>query len=100
MNELTEDELRAEFHNQTALAAWEDLQPHYARGSVILVDSSIDLVEVALQMRLDNSGQFQNWIATGAVAGISDEQGLSFAETETRLWAVVVPPWVLVQVPA
>jgi hypothetical protein len=95
--ELAEESLRAEFHSQTARIPWQDLQPHYARGAVVLVAAELDLVEVALQLRLDNTERFQAWMVTGAVSGVSDEVGLQLAETNPHLWAVVVAPWVLVQ---
>ena len=46
--------LRAEFHGQTARIPWRDLQPHYARGAVVVVQQDMDLVEVAIQLRRDN----------------------------------------------
>jgi hypothetical protein len=100
MADLSEDELRAEFHGQTAQISWRDLQPHYARGAVVLVKPGLDLVEVALQLRRDNTEQFQRWMQEGEVAGVSDEQGLQLAQDNPSLWTVVVAPWVLVQLPA
>lgn len=99
MADLSEDALRTEFHSQTAQIPWRDLQPHYARGAVVLVKPELDLVEVALQLRLDNTEQFQQWMQTGQVAGVADEQGLQLVEDDPTLWAVVVAPWVLVQLP-
>ena len=92
-----EDFLRGEFHGQTAQIRWHDLQPHYARGAVVLVGEGLDLVEVAMELKRDNAESFQQWIDSGRVSGISDEQGLAFFEANPLLWAVVVPPWVLVQ---
>lgn len=94
---LTGDALRREFHAQTARIHWHELQPHYARGAVVVVSPSLDLVEVAMQLRTDNTAQFQAWIAEGTVAGVSDEVGAEWYEANPEVWAVVVPPWVLVQ---
>ena len=94
-----EDLLRSEFHGQTAQIAWHDLQPHYARGAVILVAPGMDLVEVAMELKQDNASTFQQWIDEGKIAGVSDEQALQYFETNPVMWAVVVPPWVLVQLP-
>jgi hypothetical protein len=89
--------LRREYHGQTARITWHELQPHYARGNVVCVGAGLDLVEVAVQLGLDNTEQFEAWIAAGDVAAVSDQQALSWFEANEELWAVVAAPWVLVQ---
>lgn len=89
--------LRQEFHSQTARIRWHDLQTYYAHGSVVTVAGGQDLVEVAVQLGLDNAAQFERWIAQGVVSPVSDEQALAWYQTNQELWAVVAPPWVLVQ---
>ena len=100
MADLPEDRetlLRREYHSQTARINWHDLQTYYAHGSVVVVSSELDLVEVAVQLGLDNSQQFQQWIADKQVTPVHDEQALAWYEANQELWAVVAPPWVLVQ---
>lgn len=94
---LSPEALREEFHQQTARINWHDLQPYYARGAVVMVAVGTDLVEVALQLRLDNKQQFQHWLDTAAVAGVNDQRGQELYAENPEVWAVVVPPWVLVQ---
>lgn len=89
--------LRQEYLRQTARIHWHELQTYYAHGSVIAVAPELNLVEVAVQLGLDNTDSFQRWIASGEVAGVSDEQALAWHAANTRLWAVVAAPWVLVQ---
>ena len=98
-DELTQrrDRLFAEYLSQTARIPWRDLQTYYAGGSVVYVAAELDLVDVAVQLGLDNTAAFEQWIATGAVAPVSDEQALLWYESERELWAVVAAPWVLVQ---
>jgi hypothetical protein len=91
--------LRREFHAQTARIRWHELQTYYAHGSVIQVAPGLDLVEVAVQLGLDNTGQFRQWIADQQVAPVSDAQALAWYQTDSELWAVVAAPWVLVQEP-
>lgn len=100
MDELPEDRetlLRREYLSQTARINWHDLQTYYAHGSVVTISADLDLVEVAVQLGLDNTDQFQAWIAAGQVAPVGDEQALAWYERNQELWAVVAPPWVLVQ---
>lgn len=97
LENFSEEELRREFHAQTAKISWHELQPHYARGAVVMVTAGLDLVEVALQLRQDNKARFEQWLAEGDVVRISDKQGLGLFDENPQLWAVVVAPWVLVQ---
>jgi hypothetical protein len=89
--------LRAQYHGQTARIRWHELQGAFARGSVINVADGLNLVGVAVQLGLDNAAQFEQWISEGSVAPVSDEQALAWCDANQELWAVVAPPWVLVQ---
>ena len=89
--------LRQEYHSQTARMHWHDLQTYYAAGSVITVSSELSLVDVAVQLGLDNTECFQDWIAAEKIAAVSDDQALTWYEANQELWAVVAAPWVLVQ---
>ena len=95
--EQRESLLRREYHSQTAQIPWHELQTYYARGSVVCVAPDLDLVEVAVQLGLDNTEQFERWIQQGSVAGVSEDQALAWFESNASLWAVVAAPWVLVQ---
>lgn len=92
-----ENLLRREYLGQTARIHWPDLQTYYARGSVVLVAPQLDLVEVAVQLGLDNTARFEQWIQAGDVAPVTDQQALAWYEAKQVLWAVVAAPWVLVQ---
>ncbi len=89
--------LRQEYHSQTARIHWHELQTYFAHGNVIGVDGKLDLVEVAVQLGLDNTARFEQWIAESAIAPVSDEQAREWYEVNQELWAVVAAPWVLVQ---
>ena len=89
--------LRTEYLGQTARISWHELQTWYARGSVIDVAGALNLVEVAVQLGLDNTALFEQWIAEGSIAPVTDEQARLWYEANQELWAVVAPPWVLVQ---
>jgi hypothetical protein len=95
---LSPEALRKEFHQQTARINWHELQPHYARGAVVVVAPGTDLVEVAMQLRLDNKEQFQHWMDAAEVGGVTDEHARQLHQQNPAMWAVVVPPWVLVQI--
>lgn len=89
--------LRREFLGQTARIHWQELEPHFAQGNVVRVSSDLDLVEVAVQLGLDNTDQFQAWIEAGDIAPVSDSEAAQWQQANTELWAVVPAPWILVQ---
>jgi hypothetical protein len=89
--------LRAEYHGQTAQIPWQDLQTYFAAGSVIRVGDTLDLVEVAVQLGMDNTAVFQQWIADGQIAPVTESEALAWYQCKQELWAVVAAPWVLVQ---
>ncbi|HDY83436.1 MAG: DUF2288 domain-containing protein [Gammaproteobacteria bacterium] len=89
--------LRREYLSQTSRIRWHDLQTSYAHGTVVNVTPGLDLVDVAVQLGLDNVACFQGWIESGEVTPVNDQQALAWYEANEELWAVVAPPWVLVQ---
>ncbi|MCB1853447.1 MAG: DUF2288 family protein [Halieaceae bacterium] len=89
--------LRREYLAQTARLPWHELQAWYARGCVIWVDGELDLVELAVQLGLDNTALFEKLTAEGGVAPMSEQRALAWYEANPQVWAVVAPPWVLVQ---
>ena len=63
--------LRTEYLGQTARIKWRELQTWYASGSVISVDGELDLVDVAVQLGMDNTARFEQWIAAGSIVLMS-----------------------------
>jgi hypothetical protein len=92
--------LRREYLAQTARIRWHELQTWYARGCVIEVEGEMNLVELAVQLGLDNAALYEQLIGQGKVAPVSEAQALAWFESNPELWAVVAPPWVLVQLRA
>lgn len=89
--------LRAKINMETSRIHWKELQKFFASGAAIKVSTTLDLVEVALQMHDDNKTQFESWLAAETIGKVSDEQAASWLAIDAEVWAVVVSPWVLVQ---
>lgn len=82
---------------ETSKIAWNELQRFFACGAAVFVASPLDLVEVAYQFSIDNKNLVAQWLHDNQVGLVSDQQALSWIESNTEVWAVVVKPWVLVQ---
>ena len=87
----------AKFNLETSSIPWHELQRFFASGLAIDVASQLDLVEVAYEFSVDNKALVAEWLASGLVGHVSDQQALNWFESNAEVWAVVVKPWVLVQ---
>lgn len=93
----TDEEIIKILNTETGKISWHELQPHFARGVVIQVDNSLDLLNVAVEFIKDNKDQVADWLDSGKVDKVSDTQARNWAEENPTLWSVVAAPWVLIQ---
>jgi len=94
---LNDEELRETLNLQTGKLDWKDLERFFARGVLVSVASDLDLVEVAVNVIKDNKQQIQAWLSANLLANASAENAREWERNDTRFWAVVAAPWVLVQ---
>jgi len=98
MSEPTDhQELITRLNSETAKIDWHELQKHYALGNVLAVAEGGDLIQVAIALHQDNSAQIQQWLDEKVVLEVSDQQALAWYESNTTVWALVIPPFILVQ---
>lgn len=98
--EMDGEVLRAKLNQETGQIPWKELQRFFAAGKVVAVAPGLDLVEVAYCIATDRKAEVEAWMKSGRLAPVSDGQARQWFETDARLWAVVVKPWVLVQAQA
>ncbi|SFC32863.1 hypothetical protein SAMN05660443_2291 [Marinospirillum celere] len=89
--------LRQKLALETASIGWRELEPHYARGVVVQVTESLDLVEVGFELIQDNKSQVQKWMSSSELGPVNPEEADRWHHSEASVWALVVAPWVLVQ---
>jgi hypothetical protein len=82
---------------EAARIAWRELEPHYARGALIQVDTRLDLIDVATSFANDERDRVEAWIGCGQVLRLMPTVARDWRERDPELWAVVTAPWVLVQ---
>ena len=92
-----EQELIARLNSETAKIAWHDLQTHYAAGNVLGIAAAADLIKVAIALNRDDAAQIKQWLDDSSLFEISDQQATEWHESNQQLWALVLPPFVLVQ---
>lgn len=94
---LKDSELHDKINRETARLPWSELAQHHAAGSVIWIDASLDLVEVALRIAHDDKPSIEAWLRDGKLGRVTEVQARTWEAADSRLWASVVSPFVLVQ---
>ncbi|GAA4024027.1 DUF2288 domain-containing protein [Actimicrobium antarcticum] len=89
--------IHARLNRETARLQWHELLPHFASGVMVAIDGTLDLVDVAVRMSMDDTTAVSNWMADGLVHRVSDTLAAAWSETDPALWSVIVKPWILVQ---
>lgn len=95
--ELNAEELRQTLNIESGKAEWSELQIHFARGTVVVVDPSLDLIDVSEKFVKDDKSVIETWMKDNKIYKATDENAKQWVKDEPIFWAVVVPPWVLTQ---
>lgn len=91
------DDVRSKLNLETARISWKELQTYFARGHVVYVARSQDLLSVAQALTDDNRSQLEAWMKSGEVGEVPADMARGWYEADASVWAVVVAPWVLIQ---
>lgn len=94
---LDDETLQADLVGQTAKIDWSEIERFFAKGQILRVASSLDLVEVAMAVIRDRTEPVAAWQEAGDLAPLDTDTARRWAAGEVTLWAVVTPPWILVQ---
>jgi hypothetical protein len=89
--------LYAKLLGETASITWKELQPYFARGALLWVEGSLDLIDVAQAIAQNDTDKVSAWLGSGEVGKVAEARAIELVERDPLLWAVVVAPWVLVQ---
>ncbi|WP_347987180.1 DUF2288 domain-containing protein [Methylomonas sp. AM2-LC] len=97
MSEITDQLDKTKVNLETSQIPWIELQRFFASGLAIAVCSELDLIEVAYQFSKDNKSIVAQWLKDKQIGHVSDQQAIDWLAQQRDVWAVVVKPWVLVQ---
>lgn len=89
--------LYAKLLGETAPITWQELQPFFARGALLWVEGSQDLVAMAEAVAENDQARVSQWLQAGLLGKLDDARAEDLLSRDPQLWAVVVAPWVLVQ---
>ena len=92
------DDVKKKLANELGPVQWSDLKAHAERGGMLMVDPSLDLLEVAVAVATDASASVRQWLTSEKLVRPSAEQIGQWGETPSRPFdAVVVQPFALAQ---
>ncbi len=89
--------LRDRLNAETGVLTWEELTPHFARGVVLRVANSVDLIDVAEKVIRDDKASVEQWMQSGELRRATDDDARDWVSREPNFWCVVSAPWVLAQ---
>ncbi|WP_324733676.1 DUF2288 domain-containing protein [Pseudomonas paeninsulae] len=89
--------LYAKLLGETAPITWQELEPCFARGALLVVGATQDLIAMAQVVAENDQGKVSAWLASGQLKKVDDGDAADLLARDPPLWAVVVAPWVLVQ---
>ena len=89
--------LYAKLLGETASITWKELEPFFAKGALLWVDATLDLIEAAQAVAENQAEKVAAWLAEEKVANVSATRALDMVERDPPLWAVVVSPWIMIQ---
>jgi hypothetical protein len=89
--------LYAKLLGETASITWKELEPFFAKGALLWVETSLDLIAVAEAVAENQAEKVAAWLTTDVLAKVSASRAQDLLERDPQLWAVVVSPWILIQ---
>jgi hypothetical protein len=93
----TAEETKAKLLAETARCPFSELQRFFAQGSLLRVETGVDLMDVGVALALDDTSTVQQWMTNGQVVLLEDAVAASWMNDDLELWTMVVRPWILVQ---
>ncbi|MFK7863792.1 MAG: DUF2288 domain-containing protein [Pseudohongiellaceae bacterium] len=91
------ESLKDKLNRDTARIQWSALTSYNQNDSIIEVDASLDLVNVACEFVADNTKQVGSWLESGLLVKVTETVSDNLKASDPEVWAVVVPPWILIQ---
>jgi hypothetical protein len=90
-------DIRIQLTEEMAEVAWRDLIPHAVRDALIIVDTSLSLVDVGVAIALDDKTKVENWIAELLIRKPSENELNDWQENLDRTFVtLIVQPYVLI----
>ena len=92
------EDLRKRLSEDVADVNWNDIKPHAQRDAVIVVNNSLNLLDVGVAIAQDDKIVVERWITEQSISKPSNEQLSNWNSNESQLFTtLIVQPFVLIQ---
>ncbi len=92
-----EESLEQRLANEAGVIGWSELERHFARGVLLVLDLELDIVSVGVAIVRDETRSVESWSASGKLRRATLEDARQWHERSERFRALVIAPWVLAQ---
>ena len=96
-HQANEETLRERLQKERGPIDYLELQKFFAKGVILLIDETLDLIAVAEKIHADDTACIEGWINDKLVVRAHDEHAKKWLSEKTCFEAVTMMPWVLVQ---
>jgi hypothetical protein len=81
------------------ITSWSELEVHEKRSALILIDSTLNIAEVALKVASDEVEAIKTWMSQNLILRPTEEQITNFKENplHKQFSFLIVQPYVLAQ---
>ena len=91
-------ELKEQLSKDVDIAHWKWLSDHAQRDAVIVVNASLDLVDVGVAIATDNTQVIQHWIAEQLLIKPTETEIIEWdAQVGKSFPSLIIQPFVLIQ---
>ena len=95
--QLTPTELAAKLNLETAKISWKELELFFAKGNLLVVQPSADLIKLGCAIHNDEKAAVENAVQQELIFYPSTDWVKRHCKPDTLFWGLVVAPFVLVQ---
>ena len=93
------EELKKKLSSEIEVCSWSDLEDHYTRGAILIIDPSLELVNVGIAMANDNAELVGDWLSNQRIQKPTQEQKENWSKNPKSKIArfLIIQPYVLIQ---
>jgi hypothetical protein len=91
------EDIKTKLQEEIAEVEWELLIPHAQRDAIIIVDSALSVLDVAVAIAKDDQISVQHWISEALISKPSQQQLSDWnGKPEQKFTTVIVQPFVVI----
>ncbi|MFK8138249.1 MAG: DUF2288 family protein [Bdellovibrionales bacterium] len=93
---MTEEEISEKLKSELQTVEWEALESHLKRDGIILVDPTLDIIEIGLYLAMDKVDEVKSLMNSQKIIKVTDEMASEWKK-ERKFVFLIIQPFVIVQ---